>query len=504
LIRVQNEAGPFSSFLRGERLAKLMVIGAMALLLAQALPYFQHRWVEDESWYSIPGYTLARAGEIRNPTFADTDYESKVDTRPPMMPVTHALSFAALGVHVWVARLGSLLAILGTLPLVYLVGRELGYPWAGGVAALFLATDNLIFLAARTARPEAWVTFLGTLSLLFVLRSNARNSKLELFLGGVAAGLAANYHVAGLALGAVMCLLVLYQDGFQSLKQARFWCGMCGFALALAPFAIWIATSGVRTEAFFNMYMRGERISTATKLAAEATRLKDFLGFSSQRLPLNLPVPLRLHIALALLASVVILFRKKRPLFWLVILVVVPQWIWWMYLPNKTVRYVALAMPVLSLSLAIALESLAERRQAFRVGAAVLCLCAVSQVAGNGVVLLQARKADYVALEKRLRQAIPAGRVYGAITFAFAFEDRDYESYDRTPLSYAVEHKPPEYVITGDRVMMHGSGYGTDNLKDTRTVALRFVEEHGVLVSRIEDPFYGDLMIYRIPREAAR
>ena len=41
---------------------------AMFLFLLQELPLFKARWVEDESWYTIPAYTLLQEGHLRNPT----------------------------------------------------------------------------------------------------------------------------------------------------------------------------------------------------------------------------------------------------------------------------------------------------------------------------------------------------------------------------------------------------------------------------------------------------
>ena len=73
---------------------------ACAVLAVGALPYFQHRWVADESWYSVPAVTLVRTGELRNPAMPAYDLESRVDCSAActcvQFCVRHSNSFAFL------------------------------------------------------------------------------------------------------------------------------------------------------------------------------------------------------------------------------------------------------------------------------------------------------------------------------------------------------------------------------------------------------------------------
>jgi hypothetical protein len=84
------------------------------------------------------------------------------------------------------------------------------------------------------------------------------------------------------------------------------------------------------------------------------------------------------------------------------------------------------------------------------------------------------------------------------MTLQFAVADRGCHSYERTPFAYTANVQRPEYVVLGDRVMMRGSGIGDDLFKDLRQEAFAFVERHGQLTARIDDPYYGDLRIYRV------
>jgi hypothetical protein len=71
-------------------------------------------------------------------------------------------------------------------------------------------------------------------------------------------------------------------------------------------------------------------------------------------------------------------------------------------------------------------------------------------------------------------------------------------SFDRTPLEYAIGVRRPSFMITNDRVMISGSGYGQDNFADLRMSIDAFVEDHATLVGTLTDPFYGNLRIYRV------
>jgi 4-amino-4-deoxy-L-arabinose transferase-like glycosyltransferase len=480
--------------------SRILLIAACLLLLVQAVPYFGCRWVEDESWYSIPGYTFLRTGALRNPTFPPTDPESVVDMRPPLMPLSLAFFFRLFGVNPFAARVGELLAALATLPVVYAIAKSLGRPDAGGLAAILVACDNFVFLAARTARPEAWVTLGCAVAVLLLIRSNRTHGALLAFASGVVVGVTCNYHVIPIGCAIGMFLVLLQEEGRSIVRSPRFYSWALGLVLALAPFAIWAVSSPQRLDAFLSMYTRGEHMSIWEKLTQEwSIRVRDFIGISNDRLRLPVPVPLRLHIALMIGLGFLVLYRTKREHFWKLTLLLAPQLLWWLYLVNKSSRYFSAIAPLLALAVALAIVSLPPKGRVFQGAIVVLVICSATQVIGNGFVLKQASTADYPVLSKKLLDSVPPGKtIYGAITFAMAFNSRPYESYDRTPFEYALERERPDYVISGDRVMMRGSGYGEDNSKDLREQTSRFLRSNADLVARVPDPFYGDLEIYRV------
>jgi 4-amino-4-deoxy-L-arabinose transferase-like glycosyltransferase len=480
---------------------RILLLAACLLLLVQALPYFGYRWVEDESWYSVTGYHYMRAGELTNPTFPRTDWDSIVDMRPPLMPLSMAAIFRLAGVSVFAARLGELLAALATLPVVYAIAKAFGMPNAGGLAALLLACDNFFFLAARTARPEAWVTLASAVAVLLLVRSGRNRSAGLAFAAGVAVGVACEYHPAAAGCAAGMMLLLLYQERGGFLRSGRVYALAGGAILGLMPFMVWAASSQDHTQAFLAMYTRGEQLTLAQKLSMEWTvRVRDLMGISNQRLHLPLPIPLRIHIVASIVMAFVVLLRRQRTCFWTLAILIVPQLLWWLYLVNKTSRYFADIAPLLSVAVAMAIVTLWRNGTWSRITAGILLLCGLSQVMGNALVLWQSRTANYLALSDKLRAAIPPGKtVYGAITFAMIFNNQPYEADDRTKFDFALREERPDYVISGDRVMMRGSGYGNDDLASVRNAVLPYVERNATLVTEIDDPFYGDLKVWRIP-----
>jgi hypothetical protein len=59
----------------------ILVLAASVLLLIEAAALINTRWVEDDSWYSSKGWTLATEGRIRVPVFPyDPEYVVNVVT----------------------------------------------------------------------------------------------------------------------------------------------------------------------------------------------------------------------------------------------------------------------------------------------------------------------------------------------------------------------------------------------------------------------------------------
>lgn len=469
------------------------------LFLAQQLPLFQHRWVEDESWQSIPAYALITEGRIRNPTFADTDDEFAVAVKPPAHTLVLAPIFKLFGVGVAQARLPSLLAGLGVVVFTFLLGRELAGPTAGIVSAWLVTADNSLFVAGRTARPEVFSALCAVLAALLVLRPQAARRVVPALGGGLIVGVAMMFHPNGMATAVATGGLLAMQSGRQFWRDKRLWACVAGVALVVAAFLVWSHSSPAHSEAFARTYSRGENVPLLTKIQSETSRYADFLGVGNLRLNFPVPIPVRAHIVAAIVVAFVVLAWKQRRTFAVLAMLSVPYLLWWMYLPNKSARYFAVVAPFFALALAAAACAFAAERK-WRVRAIAACvIVGLSQLAGNLFLLYKSRPASYVVVERELRQLIPPGSsVYGAITFWVALHDRAYYSYERMPFEYAIAKRRPEYLILNDRVMVKGMGWGLDDWGKLRTTANAFAREHGELAGRVSNPFYGDLEIYRV------
>ena len=481
------------------RTYRWLLVFACLLFVAQALPLLSYRWVEDESWYSSTGYTLMHEGVVRNAVFPPTDLESVADTRPLAMPATLALTMKSLGVDSASTRVPGFLACLAAIPLVFWLGCLCGSREAGIVAALLLSVDNSLFLAARIVRPEAFVTFFGLLAVTLYFLSRRRDSVAIAVLSGLSVGVALNYHVNGLAVAASLGLLLIGEFGFSIWRQKRAWAVATGIMATMVPFFLWLQSDPARLTSFHYLYGRGNALTAADVFRWEMLRYTDYLGMSNARLSLiPYPIPLRLHVVLLFLACLGLLAWKRRVMFWSILALIVPSLLLWTREVNPSARFFAILAPYLVLAVGLAFTLLPHGPWR-RVLAAWCLLVFVSQAAGNALILRQSRNADYAGVSRKLRSLIPSdSRVYGAITFFLALHDRTYYAWNHTPFGYAINDLHVNYLILNDRVLVHGSGFGRDDWREVREDAAAFVPNHADLVGRVQDPFYGDLEVYRV------
>jgi len=485
---------------RESGLPRLLVVLACLLFIVQELPWFQTRWIEDESSYSDAAWTFSREGRIRMSMYPPTDSGSVVDVRPPAMPIALGAVFKVIGIGVWQARLLPLLGALGAIILTWMLGLRLAEPWIGAIAALLVATDNMLFVAARTVRPEGMIAFLLTLTSLLFYDAMQRNSWIMAFGAGVAAGIAMNFHINGAIAPIAMGLWALYEYGVNVWRKPVAWIFAVTVALCLVPYVLWINSDAIHKQAYQEMQALGTVVQQASgKLAGEVMRYRDFLGFGNQKLPLPIQVPLRGPIVLVTLAGVGVLFVYKRMLFWRLGLLLAAAMGWWLYLANKNVRYTAVAAPVFALIVAGAAVVLSTTPARRRLAIAACVIYALNQIGGNVFLAWRFHRADYNQVGAELRAAIPEGEtVYGANTFWLALHDRRYYSYDRTTFDYAINTVKTRYLILNDRVMLSGSGFGNDDFKDVREKAIEFVRTHADKIAVIPNPFYGDLEVYNV------
>ena len=481
-----------------ERKPHVAIIFAVCLFFLQVVPFLYARWVEDESWYSCVGYTLATEGRIRNPVFPDSDVESHVDTRPPAMPLTLAGTVKLLGPGPQQFRLPSVLAGAATVVFAFFLASELISPTAGVIAVILLATDNFLFMTARSVRPDVFVACFGVLGAWLFFRARRTQCFLLALSSAFAIGIAVNYHPNGIAVAISLGLCLLFEFRTRIFKAPRFWAFVLGIALSIAPFAFWVSSNPARTDAFKRLWGRGQSTTVEMLMSQEKARYSDFIGIQSQRIPLPINIPTRIHIVVSIIMAAILLLSTAPSVAGWITLLVVPSLLLWTTEVNPTSRFFVIVAPYLTVVLVAGALAFGKTPTRMRITICVLVLIGLTQAAGNTYLLGRARSADYRAVTFGLRELIPGDApVYGAITFWLALYDRPFYAYNRTPLDYGLQHGV-RYIIMNDRVMLNGTGYGSNFFEPLLLQLKAFLPKHGELVGTVKNAFYGDLEVYRI------
>jgi len=480
------------------RTTRSAVLLACFIFLLQATPLLNTRWVEDENWYGSIGYTLHTEGRMRNPVFPDTDIESHVDAHPPGLALTIAADAAIFGTGAAQFRISSIMAGLGLVLASFLLGAELMGPAAGALAALLAATDTFILVTSRTVRPEVYVACFATLAVWLFFRARRADSTFLTLLSGLFVGLAMNFHPNGIAIFASLGLLLLFEFRIRILRAPRFWAFVAGGVLAMVPFVTWVVSGPERMQAFHQLWGRGSQMTAGMLINFEKARYSDFLGLGSTRVPLPVPLPVRIHIVAAIAIAAFLLWRSNRKLLGEMLVLTMPSMLFWTVQVNPASRFFAILAPYIVVVLVAGAIEFGKSAARLRIAMAVLFVIALSQIAANAFFIWRARPADYRAVASGLRAIVPPGaKVYGALTFWLAFYDEPYLSYNRMPLDYALRHGA-QYLITNDRVLMNGTGYGDNMFALLRDQIIAFTHSRCQLVGKVPNSFYGDLEIYRV------
>ena len=473
---------------------------AILLFLLQTLPYLSYRWVTAESWFAAPGYSIAQGNGIANPAFGPNELESHFDAEPPGTSIIIAGAFRLFGTGQIPARLGSILAGLAIVFLTYCLAHDVIGQEGALVATFLVATDNLIVLTSRSARPEALTTMAILASLLAMKQYARKDSIVWAFLSGLLVAMGTMFHVtlAGYIVSFGILAIILDRRKRRDRAPARGAIAYTsGYILGLAPFAAWILSAPLGLAGFREEYLsRAAGLSLWSRFLQEGHRYSDLCGFNMlhghglESIPIRLPIPL-----FFLLASF-LLWKLRRQWLYFELLLLVPSALWLMYTPDKTSRYVAILTPIFALAVGAAVAAAGVDGRVHR---AVLVLSGVvvfAQLSANLILLNDARKADYNKVTAELRSVIPQGEtVYGAVTFWLAFHDHPFISYDRTDPWMATNQFHARYFIVGDRLM--ASGYpGDEAYYDNLRRSMAEVIAHGKLVGHFPDPYYGDLKIY--------
>jgi 4-amino-4-deoxy-L-arabinose transferase-like glycosyltransferase len=473
---------------------------AIYLFLLQTLPYLSYRWVTDESWYAASGYSTAQGHGAAVPAIGPNDVENRFDARPPGTALVIAAAFRLLGTGQISARMGSIVAGLGIVLLTYCLARKV-IGNAGALVATFLvATDNLIVLTSRSARPEALTTMMILASLLAIEQYAESNRILWAFATGFLFAMGTMFHVTLLGYIVSLGILVIILDCRRGGLPLRGAIGYTiGYGFGLFPFVIWLLTSPLGGAGFREEYLgRAGGLSLWLKFLQEGHRYSDLLGFNMLHGHGLESIPVRLPIPLFFVAASFLLWKLRRRWFYLELLLLIPSVLWFIYTANKSSRYLSLLAPIVALAIGAAVTATRADRKLHNILLVLSCLVVVAQMSANILLLHAARSADYNKVAAELRSVIPPGQTaYGTITFWLALHDHRYISYERTDPWMAANEFHARYFITGDRVMTNGLP-GDEPFYKSLRANLAEVTARSTLVGRFPDPYYGDLKVYEL------
>jgi 4-amino-4-deoxy-L-arabinose transferase-like glycosyltransferase len=473
---------------------------AILLFFLQTLPCLSYRWLPDESWYSGPAYSMVHGNGISNPAFGPNELESQIDARPPGTAIVIAAAFRLFGTSPVSARLGSILAGVAIILLTYRLARDMIGVKGALVATFLVATDNLIVITSRCARPEALTAMAILASLLAMKQYGQRGRIVWAFLSGMLIAVGTVFHITLLGYIVSIGILAIALDRGRGAFPLRGATGYgVGYGLGLAPIAAWLLTAPLGGAGFRHEYMHPAVSSSLwSKFLQDGHRYSDLLGFNMLHGHGLEFIPFRLPIPLFFLAASCFLWKLRRQWFYLELLLLVPSMIWFIYLIDKTPRYFALLAPVFALVIGAAVAASRSSQRLHRVLLSLSCLVVAAQMSANFVFLHAASNANYDKVTAELRSVIPPGQTaYGTVTFWLALHDHPFISYERTDPWMAANQFHTRYFIAGDRVMTSGLP-GDEAFYESLRRSMAELINQSTLVGHFSDQYYGDLKVYKL------
>jgi 4-amino-4-deoxy-L-arabinose transferase-like glycosyltransferase len=228
------------------RYALWLVLG-MGLVVIGAGIGLRNPWPADEPVYSLIARDMLARGNWLIPMVGGDYFQDK----PPLLFWLQAISYRVTGSYLVGFLLPSLLAGLGTLWLIYDLGRRLWNREAGLYAALLLLFCVQFTLQARRAQLDALLVFFTTLSLYCLLRQLLLEGGWRWAIGaGLAAGLGALSKVVGfLSFLVLLPWLFAVWRGWPRVRWQRPWPAwlLAGVA-CIAVIAAWLLPVWLRAR----------------------------------------------------------------------------------------------------------------------------------------------------------------------------------------------------------------------------------------------------------------
>ncbi|MDX1443520.1 MAG: glycosyltransferase family 39 protein [Gammaproteobacteria bacterium] len=225
--------------LQGSRRSHMGWLFALALLLIATGLGLRDPWPADEPRYALVAKEMVDTGQWLFPHVAGVLYPDK----PPLFFWLQAIFYGIFGSVRWTFLLPSLLASLGTLYLVYDLGRRLWREHIGVIAALLLLASMQFVLQGRQGQIDATVCFWITLGMYGLLRHLLLGPQWRWYVTGFAA-MGAGIITKGVGFLPVLVLLpwglVLYRGWRLPRLEGSISRWVSGPVAMLAVIALWL------------------------------------------------------------------------------------------------------------------------------------------------------------------------------------------------------------------------------------------------------------------------
>lgn len=461
-------------------------------------------WV-DEPWESITAYTLEHEGRLCNPVLTGRDGYGEHFLEPRLLlSFVVAGFFALLGTGIVQARCASILMGGLLLTIGYLFGNRFFSKRAGLLLAWCLWIETIIFIAARTVRPEIYLAAIEFLSLYFLFSGFEKKKNKDFFIAGILTGISLWTHPNAILFIAGTCVVFLKREKLSIMKSGSFWTFAVGALIAFSPYAAYVIIEDARngfTNFWAQLAGRPGEITHAgwlqSSLAGEWQRVVEFTQFPNRILVLAVYIFLLVKSA-----------SSRHTIIKDILTFIIVECILSIALiSNKSVLYAATYLPLLIILAAHYFDShlpdfSAEKekiflskilwRRKFIFPVMLICVLSLNQFAGNAYLLWSNKQCSYSKVTDELQSSIPLNaRVWGSMTFWFAFHKQPY----RTQYTYLKDFNTfkPQYMITGDPEV-----WGKQSWANTRAIVDSIIGTRGTLYKKITTECYGSLNIYHI------
>ena len=289
---------------------------------------------------------------------------------PPLYFFVQHIFFQLFGDTVVVSRLTSALAAVGTVAVMFFLGRRFGGATTGFLAMGAVAVNNYFIWQGRIGLLEALFTFWLMLGILLLVKGLEDNSKFFVWGGAVfGAALLSKYTVFFALLG--IAVFLLWRER-QVLRNKKFWLGVFVFFLFAAPLVVYnlemYQARGHFDVQFADVFGQSNRDWPVLSSRVGPWQL-DF-GALLNYLGSGLSWPYLAAVAAAFAGVAVLAWRSRQHLLWLPLVILFSMLVFFLYV-GAADRWLGVMAPLGALILAIALRQIWQWRIAW-VAATVL------------------------------------------------------------------------------------------------------------------------------------